>query len=156
MRTAAAAWLIVTLSFSAFAQNEQINTFLNNWHQAAAEANAEVFFGSMADNSIYIGTDETERWTKTEFMAFAKPYFEKGKAWDFTPRDRDIHISKDGKYVWFSELLATWMGTCRGSGILTKSKDGWKIEQYHLSVTVPNDLIRDFISLVDNYNKEKK
>jgi hypothetical protein len=148
--------VLMTSSLSAFSQHEDINTFVNKWHEAAAKANGDAFFGSMAENSIYIGTDETERWTKTEFMKFAKPYFDKGKAWDFKPRDRDIHISKDGKYVWFSELLATWMGTCRGSGVLHKTNAGWKIEQYHLSVTVPNDAIQDFISLVDNYNKQKK
>jgi hypothetical protein len=58
--------------------------------------------------------------------------------------------------VWFSELLSTWMGVCRGSGILAMTPQGWKIQQYHLSVTVPNDLIRDFITLVDTYNKKAK
>jgi hypothetical protein len=48
------------------------------------------------------------------------------------------------------------MGTCRGSGILEKSGTQWKISQYHLSVTVPNEIIGDFIKLVDGFNKEKK
>jgi hypothetical protein len=143
-------------SFFICAQEQDVNAFLDQWHEAAAKANADVFFGSMTDNSIYIGTDETERWTKTEFYAFAKKYFDRGKAWDFKPYDRDIHVSKNGEYVWFSELLTTWMGICRGSGVLVKTDKGWKIEQYHLSVTVPNDLIKDFISLVDNFNKQKK
>jgi ketosteroid isomerase-like protein len=148
--------LLVTSISLGFSQHQEVNNFIDKWHEAAAKANADAFFGMMSDNSIYIGTDETERWTKTEFHKFAKPYFDKGKAWDFTPRDRDLHFSDDGKYVWFSELLATWMGTCRGSGVLHKTAGGWKIEQYHLSVTVPNDVIKDFISLVDNYSKQKK
>jgi hypothetical protein len=40
------------------------------------------------------------------------------------------------------------MGVCRGSGIVKKTPNGWKIEQYHLSVTVPNEIIKDFITLV--------
>jgi hypothetical protein len=48
------------------------------------------------------------------------------------------------------------MGVCRGSGILENTAQGWKIQQYHLSVTVPNDLIRDFITLVANFEKAKK
>jgi hypothetical protein len=48
------------------------------------------------------------------------------------------------------------MGVCRGSGVLEKTKQGWKIKQYHLSVTVPNDLVRDFISLVDRFEKSKQ
>jgi hypothetical protein len=131
-----------------------IHQFINAWHTAAAQANAEIFFGAMADNAIYIGTDATERWTKQEFIKFAKPYFDKGKAWDFKPYNRAIHVSKNGRYVWFSELLTTWMGVCRGSGILEKTSTGYKIEQYHLSVTVPNDLINDFITLIENFQNK--
>lgn len=141
--------------FLATAQNavHEINQFIDRWHLAASQADGSVFFGSMADSCIYMGTDATERWNKTEFISFAKPYFDKGKAWDFKPYDRDLHVTSDAQIVWFSELLTTWMGVCRGSGILAKTPQGWKIEQYHLSVTVPNDLIKDFISLVDNFEK---
>jgi hypothetical protein len=137
-------------------ERDSVNAFLDSWHKAAADADGEVFFGSMADTSIYIGTDETERWTKSEFVTFAKPYFDRGKAWDFKPYDRDIHFSPDGQHAWFSELLTTWMGVCRGSGVLTKTTAGWKIDQYHLSVTVPNDLIQSFIKLVDDFKAQAK
>ena len=133
-----------------------IHQFIDQWHLAAAHANADIFFGSMAENSIYIGTDATERWTKATFITFAKPYFDKGKAWDFKPYDRDLHVTSNGRYAWFSELLTTWMGVCRGSGILVKTKEGWKLEQYHLSVTVPNEIIRDFITLIDNFDMQEK
>lgn len=157
MRKLSIALLLLISGLSLKAQElQKINQFLDNWHLAAAKADSKVFFGSMSDSSIYIGTDETERWTKSEFLTFAKPYFDRGKAWDFKPYERDVHLAPSGDYVWFSELLSTWMGICRGSGVLRKTADGWKIEQYHLSVTVPNDLIRDFISLVDAFNKKKK
>ncbi|HYC86697.1 MAG TPA: nuclear transport factor 2 family protein [Chryseosolibacter sp.] len=129
---------------------------IDAWHIAAAKADATAFFAAMSENSIYIGTDATERWTKSEFVAFAKPYFDRGKAWDFKPYDRNLHVTSDGKHAWFSELLTTWMGVCRGSGVLTYTKSGWKIDQYHLSVTVPNDLIKDFITLVNDFNNRKK
>ena len=133
-----------------------VNQFVDAWHKAASDADAKTFFGSMAEDATYIGTDATERWTKSEFVTFAKPYFDRGKAWDFKPRDRDVHVTSDGQNVWFSELLDTWMGVCRGSGILTKTREGWKLEQYHLSVTVPNAIIKDFITLVDNFEMRKK
>jgi hypothetical protein len=150
--------VLLCLTTYSFAQKDttSIHAFINAWHVAAAKANAELFFNSVEDNGIYIGTDASERWTKKEFYTFAKPYFDKGKAWDFKPYNRDLHVSNDGRYAWFSELLTTWMGVCRGSGVLVKTSDGWKIVQYHLSVTVPNDLVRDFISLVDNFEKIKK
>ena len=150
--------LLLLVSSSAFCQPDTlaIHKFIDNWHLAATQANATAYFGSIADNGIFIGTDATERWTKDQFYTFAKPYFDKGKAWDFKAYERTVHVSNDGRFVWFSELLTTWMGVCRGSGILEKTPQGWKIQQYHLSVTVPNDLIRDFITLVANFEKEKK
>lgn len=134
--------------------HQEINRFIDAWHHAAGVADANTFFGSMGDSSIYIGTDATERWNKSEFISFAKPYFDKGKAWDFKPYERDLHVTSDGQMVWFSELLTTWMGVCRGSGIIAKTPQGWKIEQYHLSVTVPNDIVKDFITLVENSKKK--
>lgn len=150
--------LLASISIvSASAQNEasKIHKLLDEWHQAAARADGAVFFGSMTDDAVYIGTADFERWTKPEFMKFAEPYFKKGQAWDFKPYDRDLHLSPGGDYAWFSELLTTWMGVCRGSGILIKSGDSWKISQYHLSVTVPNEIIDDFIKLVDGFNKRE-
>lgn len=150
-------WVLLVAHTVVLAQQHQdIHRFLDDWHQAAAEANAEAFFGSMAENSIYIGTDAHEHWNKEAFMAFAKPYFDKGKAWDFKPYERDLHVTSDGNLAWFSELLNTWMGICRGSGVLTRTSDGWKITQYHLAVTVPNEIIGDFISLVDEFSKSRK
>jgi ketosteroid isomerase-like protein len=137
-------------------QHADIHSFIDSWHKAASAANADLFFGSMADDCIYIGTDKSERWTKEQFRSFAKPFFDKGKAWDFKPYDRDLHVTSDGKSAWFSELLTTWMGVCRGSGVLVKVKGKWLLKQYHLSVTVPNDLIRDFITLVENFDKKDK
>jgi ketosteroid isomerase-like protein len=134
----------------------EVNQFIDAWHLAAAKADAKTFFDSMAEDAIYIGTDATERWTKAEFVTFAKPYFDKGKAWDFKPSDRDVHVTSDGRNVWFSELLDTWMGVCRGSGVLIKTRQGWKLQQYHLSVTVPNAIIKDFITLVDNFEMREK
>lgn len=152
--------LLILLVFPGFlhaqSSEKELHSTLDSWHKAATDAKAEVFFGLMAENAVYIGTDATERWSKSEFYQFAKPYFDRGNAWDFKAYDRQIHISADGRYAWFSELLTTWMGVCRGSGILTKTTSGWKIEQYHLSVTVPNDLITDFISLVKKAPPAKK
>jgi ketosteroid isomerase-like protein len=150
--------LLLLVSGTAFSQADTltIHKFIDDWHLAATKADANAYFGAIADNGIFIGTDATERWNKKQFLGFAKPYFDKGKAWDFKAYGRTVHVSNDGRFVWFSELLTTWMGVCRGSGILEKTPQGWKIQQYHLSVTVPNDLIRDFLTLVANFEKAKK
>jgi hypothetical protein len=136
--------------------SRELHDYMDHWHMAAAQADGIYFFECMTDSAIFIGTDAEERWTKPQFMAYAKPFFDKGRAWDFKPYDRDLHVTKDGRYAWFSELLTTWMGVCRGSGMLVKTEKGWKIEQYHLSVTVPNKAIKDFISLVGGYSTPQK
>jgi hypothetical protein len=93
----------------------------------------------MTDDAVFIGTDATENWNKKEFAAFAKPYFDKGKAWNFTAIERNVYFSSDGKTAWFDELLNTQMKICRGSGVLLKLENQWKIQHYVLSMTIPND-----------------
>jgi ketosteroid isomerase-like protein len=129
-----------------------VHELLNKWHQAAARADFDAYFNCMADHAIFIGTDAHEHWTKGEFQEFARPYFETGETWDFTAIGRNIHFSRDGNLVYFDELLDTWMGTCRGSGVIEPIDGSWKIVHYHLSITVPNELIRDFLDLVERHN----
>ena len=117
-----------------------INLVLDNWHQAAAETNFNAYFDAMTEDAIFIGTDATENWNKSAFIKFAKPYFDKGKAWSFTALERNIYFSSDKKTAWFDELLNTQMKICRGSGVLVVDKNGnWKIKHYVLSMTIPND-----------------
>ena len=118
----------------------EINLVLDNWHKAAAEANFNNYFNVMTEDAIYIGTDPTENWNKQEFIKFAKPYFDRGRAWNFTSLERNIYFSSDKKTAWFDELLNTQMKICRGSGVLVADTNGnWKIKHYVLSMTVPND-----------------
>lgn len=143
------------LLFSAFTPTDQdankekdkINTMLDAWHKAAAEANDNAYFNVMTEDAIFIGTDATENWNKTAFQAFAKPYFDKGKAWNFTALGRHIYFDKTGKTAWFDELLNTQMKICRGSGVLVKIGKEWKIKHYVLSMTVPNDNVDAVIKI---------
>lgn len=140
-------------------QESEINLVLNNWHKAAAEANLESYLGAMSDDAIYIGTDATENWNKPAFIQFAKPYFEKGKAWSFSTLERNIYFSSDKKTAWFDELLNTQMKICRGSGVLVLDEKGnWKIKQYVLSMTIPNDHTDEVVkikSFIENKEIEK-
>ncbi len=136
--------LLSILFFSTLAQAQtketaSINTVLNNWHKAAADAKFNEYFNALSEESIFIGTDATENWNKKAFMDFAKPYFDKGKAWSFTALERHVYFDKSGKIAWFDELLNTQMKICRGSGVLVKEGKEWKIKHYVLSMTIPND-----------------
>ena len=120
-------------------EKDKVSEFLNSWHKDASNADFKNYFDKIADDGIYIGTDATENWTKKEFEAFAKPYFDKGKAWNFTALERNIYFSSDKKLAWFDELLDTQMKICRGSGIVEFKNGNWKIKHYVLSMTIPND-----------------
>ena len=137
----------------------QIDTTLNDWHKAAAEANFNNYFGAMTNDAIFIGTDATENWNKEEFIKFSKPYFDKGKAWNFTALERNIYFSSDMKTAWFDELLNTQMKICRGSGVLVSDEKGnWKIKHYVLSMTIPNDNTNEVVkikSLLEDKEIEK-
>lgn len=129
------------------AEKETINMVLDAWHKSAAEANFETYFDAMTNKGIFIGTDASENWKLSEFKKFSKPYFDKGKAWSFTPVERNVYVYKDGEIAWFDELLDTWMGVCRGSGVLIKNENTWKIEHYVLSFTIPNDNVQEVIKI---------
>lgn len=126
---------------------DAVNQLLDGWHKAAAEANSENYFNALTEDAIFIGTDATENWNKTAFKAFAKPYFDKGKAWDFKPLQRHVFFSKDKKIAWFDEVLDTWMKICRGSGVLVKVGKEWKIQHYVLSATIPNENIDEVVKI---------
>ncbi len=125
-----------------------VHIFLDRWHKAAAVGDEDTFFGSMASDGIYIGTDASERWTRDEMQVWAQPYFDRDSAWAFTSLSRQVYFSDDGKIAWFDENLDTWMGICHGSGVLQHTEAGWKIKQYVLSVAVPNALIEDYLKLL--------
>ncbi len=125
---------------------KSINNLVDNWHNAASNANLDTFFNCMSNDAVYIGTDPSERWSRKQFYKFCKPYFERGKAWDFKPYNRKIYTDKNG-IIWFDELLHTWMGTCRGSGVIVKENGTYKIAHYHLSVTVKNSKIKQFLQI---------
>jgi ketosteroid isomerase-like protein len=124
---------------------QKINTTLDAWHKAAADAKFNAYFDLMTSDAVFIGTDATENWNKKEFETYAKPHFDKGKAWSFTALERHVYFDKGGKTAWFDELLNTQMKICRGSGVLVKIGKEWKIKHYVLSMTIPNDNTKEVI-----------
>nr|WP_315220054.1 nuclear transport factor 2 family protein [uncultured Flavobacterium sp.] len=136
--------ILLLLFVAAFAnaqttEKDKISQTLDSWHKAAAETKFDTYFNLMADDAIFIGTDATENWNKKDFQVWAKPFFDRGKAWNFKALERHIYFDKTGKTAWFDELLDTQMKICRGSGVLIKIGKEWKIQHYVLSMTIPND-----------------
>jgi hypothetical protein len=126
---------------------KQIAAMLDSFNQAAARADFAGYFNYFTDDAIFIGTDATERWNKKQFMTWAKKYFDRGKSWNFKSMDRHIYLNENKNLGWFDELLNTQMKICRGSGVVMKIGGEWKIRQYVLSITMPNDQIDGAIKL---------
>ena len=143
---------IETESVSTEEIKKSINTSLDLWHKAAAEANFDNYFNLMTKEGVFIGTDATENWQNEAFKIFSKPYFDKGKAWSFTSVERNIYIYEDQKLAWFDELLDTQMKLCRGSGILKLENGKWKIAHYVLSITIPNENVTEVVKLKADFD----
>lgn len=142
-------WLFLLCVTGMYAQQPQkeITQLLDEWHLAAANAKFETYLDAMTPDAVFIGTDASEHWNIPAFKAFAKPYFDKGKAWSFKAVDRHIYFSEDGKIAWFDELLDTQMKLCRGSGVVKNVDGQWKIAQYVLSMTIPNEDIEAVLKI---------
>ncbi|MEZ5029235.1 MAG: nuclear transport factor 2 family protein [Ferruginibacter sp.] len=128
-------------------ESKQINFMLDSFNRAAAKADFNSYFNFYTSDAIFTGTDATERWDKKAFMEWAKPIFDKGRAWNFTALERHIYFDATGNLAWFDELLNTPMKICRGSGVLVKQGSLWKVKQYILSTTVPNELLDTVIKI---------
>ncbi|WP_411268247.1 nuclear transport factor 2 family protein [Olleya sp. HaHaR_3_96] len=126
---------------------QDINTNIEAWHKAASEADFDRYFGLMTKDGVFIGTDASENWQLNEFKAYAKPHFDKGKAWSFTTLERTIYLDSSRKIAWFDELLDTQMEICRGSGVVENVEGQWKIKHYVLSMTFPNDRVSEVIGV---------
>ena len=126
-----------------------IDSVLDDWHDAAADADEERYFGHFTDDAVFLGTDATERWDTAAFRAYAHPHFARGRAWSFRATRRAVIVR--GDVAWFDEDLHTEnLGPARGSGVLVRGGDGaWRIAHYNLTITVPNERfaeVRDLLA----------
>lgn len=128
----------------------EIDRFMTAWHLAAAQADAATYFDSLAAGAIFLGTDIRERWTKEEFQKWAAPYFQRPSAWTFRASRRQVTLSADGSTAWFDEdLVSEAYWPCRGSGVLEKIAGQWKIRQYNLAFSIPNEATMGIKPLVE-------
>jgi ketosteroid isomerase-like protein len=138
---------------SVYAQSSNEKTIvgqtLDRFHQAAAEANSDDYFKLFAEQAVFLGTDGSERWTKEEFKQFVIPHFSKGNGWLYKSTQRNVSFVEGTDLAFFDELLFNDnYGQCRGTGVLIKINNHWKILQYNLSIPVPNELSANIVDLI--------
>jgi ketosteroid isomerase-like protein len=127
----------------------EVERVLDDFHAAAAAADFDRYFGHFARESVFLGTDATERWTREQFMAYARPHFRPGGGWTYHPRARVVSFTPDGRTAFFDELLDnTGLGETRGSGVLVREDGVWKVAQYNLSIPIPNPLADTVVGII--------
>jgi len=126
-----------------------IAAILDDWHQAASVGDAERYFAYFTQDAVFLGTDETERWTVDEFHEYAAPHFADGHGWTMTPTRREILVRE--AHAYFDEdLQSEGLGPVRGSGVLHRTPEGWAIAHYVLSFTVPNERVSELKALLES------
>ena len=122
----------------------EVARVLDDFHDAAANADEDRYFAILPDDAVFLGTDGTERWTGKQFRRDYTKYFERDSAWTYVTLRRDVNVEPGDTIAWFDETLDNEAyGECRGSGVLMKRDGRWVLRQYHLTVPVPNDVTRD-------------
>lgn len=123
---------------------------LDDLHDAAAHADEPRYFSHFAADSVFLGTDATERWDVAAFKAYAHPRFSTGHGWVFHSTRRVVSLSADGTLAWFDEdLTGEKLGAARGSGVLRRAGDHFVVVQYNLALTIPNDRFEAVHAIVD-------
>jgi len=126
-----------------------VGVALDAFHDAAARADGETYFGLLTDDAVFLGTDPSERWTKQEFQAWAAPYFERESAWTYVAIERHVTVEPGGRAAWFDEVVRNASyGDLRGTGVLRRTRKGWRIAQYNLTFVVPNRLAGEVVEMI--------
>ncbi|MFN4042480.1 MAG: nuclear transport factor 2 family protein [Brevundimonas sp.] len=129
----------------------EVAAVLDRLNAASTAADGDAYFALFAPDARFVGTDATEHWTLEQFRAYAGPVFARGRGWSYPATERTITIAPiDCRCIaWFEEKLTNASyGETRGSGVLRRTDDGWKIEQYVLSFAVPNDKAFAVVDLI--------
>ena len=113
-------------------EHARIEAVLDAFHAAAAAADEERYFATLAPDAVFLGTAPGERWAGQSFRDFVHSYFSRGKGWSYAPSARSVDIASDSLIAWFDETVENeHFGACRGTGVLRRDGDEWRIVQYN-------------------------
>jgi hypothetical protein len=156
--------LYITLTFSVIAaaddtasELDAVNAVIDNFHAAAAQGDKSRYLGLMTDDSVFLGTDEWERWPRQpEFNDYVDANFKDGAGWTFTPAERAVAFSDSSTIAWFDEVVVSEQyGRFRGTGVLSREQGEWHIEHYALSFLILNENWEEVTALTQKTLEEK-
>lgn len=157
-RIALCAILLCATAAAEHHDEQAIGELIDSFHAAAAAADEERYLGYLTEDAVFMGTDEWERWPKhPDFAAYVAGRFEGGSGWTYESVDRQIRIAESGDVAWFDEVIQSESnGRFRGTGVVVRSGDQWKIAHYAMSFLVFNENWQEVIELTKRTAAEKQ
>jgi hypothetical protein len=140
---------LMTVAEDAGPDFEGVAMVIDDFHDAAAHGDKDRYFGHLTDDSVYLGTDEWERWPKyPDFDEYVDGRFKDGSGWDYRSVERSIRFNDRQDVAWFDEVLfSATSGRIRGTGVLTHQSGQWKLEHYAMSFLIFNENWDEVIEL---------
>lgn len=113
---------------------------MNDLHDAADKGDKTRYLNHFAEDSVFMGTDDWERWPYEAFSKYVNKHFKDGKGWSYTPIKRHTNLNSQKTFAWVDEIVesAKW-GRFRGTAVLENTAQGWKLKHYSLTKLVPNE-----------------
>jgi hypothetical protein len=111
--------------------------------EAVARRNITLLRESFTSDALFVGTDDTEQWTLGQLE---RALLESTEGWTMRHTEEGFTIRAVGDRIdmgtFYEVVVHEKLGTMRGSGTIIKDEDGkWKIAQYVLSFSVPNEVV---------------
>lgn len=136
---------------------DEIAAVLDEFNRAASDADADAYFGCLAPDAVMLGTAAEERWTVDELRVFMRPYFDQDRGRGHTPRDRHITLCAGEEVAFFDEVVEMEsLGDCRGTGVVIKLDEAWRIAQYSLSIPIPNEIVYEVIDSIREHGEREQ
>jgi ketosteroid isomerase-like protein len=133
---------------------DEIAAVLDEFNRAASEADSDAYYACLSPDAILLGTAAEERFTVAESRVFMKPYFAQERGRQHAPRDRHITLLPSGEVAFFNELVGLeTLGECRGTGVVVKLDDTWRIAQYALSFPIPNEIVYEVVDRIREHDE---
>jgi len=134
---------------TATSEMARVEAVLDSFHAAASSADETGYLALLAPDAVFLGTDGGERWAGETYRAFIHSYFSRGIGWTYVSSQRSVDIAPDGGAAWFDERLENESyGACRGTGVLQLRDGEWRIEQYNLTIPIPNKLAGEIVTMI--------
>ena len=134
-----------------------IGATIDRFHAAAARGDKGTYLDTLTEDGVFLGTDEWERWPKVpEFTDYVSGRFADGGGWTYRAVERNVALSDDGNTAWFDEVIVSSSDArFRGTGVLVKTDDRWKIAHYAMSFLVLNEIWEEVIRLNQQTRQQK-